>query len=264
MNYTYGTVPAASIAGMAVSGLVSLILPVALLLIWKKKTNAKVSAFYAGCLTFLIFAMLLEPVLHNVVLGAAGNYLENNIILYALYGGLAAGLFEEVGRWIVMTFFMKKTLSRENAVMHGIGHGGIEAIVICTVSEISNIAAALSVNSGAIDAVLKQTPEGPMRDQLFEQISALWTTDSSLFYFAGIERIAAIVFHICASYIVYLAVSKKKFGYCVLAIFLHAFVDTASVLMNGYGVPIPVIEGFLVLYSAVLLFLVVKDYRRYR
>ena len=51
--------------------------------------------------------------------------LTGNIWFYALYGGIAAGVFEETGRFTAMKFWMKKSLSKESSFMYGVGHGGI-------------------------------------------------------------------------------------------------------------------------------------------
>ena len=57
------------------------------------------TAFLTGAGTFVLFAMVLEPILHNLVLRSpVGAAIQQNILLYALYGGLAAGLFEETDR----------------------------------------------------------------------------------------------------------------------------------------------------------------------
>jgi len=39
-----------------------------------------------------------------------------------------AGVFEECGRHIVLKYLLKKDRTRENAVLYGIGHGGIEGM----------------------------------------------------------------------------------------------------------------------------------------
>ena len=62
--------------------------------------------------------MLLEQLMHSLVLlkmGPVSKALSENLWLYALYGGLAAGLFEETGRYLTMRFLMKGKWTRENA-----------------------------------------------------------------------------------------------------------------------------------------------------
>ena len=65
----------------------------------------------------MLFALILEPVLHNLVLGsAAGAAIQENILLYGLYGGLAAGVFEETGRLMAFRFVLKKQGKRITAL----------------------------------------------------------------------------------------------------------------------------------------------------
>ena len=66
--------------------------------------------------------------------------IRGNIWLYALYGGLMAGLFEETGRYLAFSFALKKYRAKNvNALMYGAGHGGFEAIVIVGLTMINNI-----------------------------------------------------------------------------------------------------------------------------
>lgn len=265
MNYTCEPVSALSIAGMITSGVLAVIAPVVFSVIWRKKTGAKVSSLIMGCVTFFVFAIVLEGFFHNIVLGYAGEALTAKPLLYSIYGGLAAGVFEEFGRRFAMKAGMKgnlKTLNKENAVMYGIGHGGIEAVLICGISEISNVASAISINQGRMNEILSGVADAAQRDSLYQQISGLWTLSPDLFFAAGIERISAITFHICASYLVYKAVSDRKAGPFLLAILLHAVMDSATMFLNLNGCSIWIIEAVAAAFSAGLAVYTVKDYRK--
>ena len=124
----WGTVSGASLGGMIFSLILSIGLPIALLILVKNKLKANLTSFVIGSAVFIVFALVLESLMHSVVLTATGTLLTDNLILYGLYGGLAAALFEETGRLIAMKFFMKDSLNKPNTLMYGIGHGGIEAI----------------------------------------------------------------------------------------------------------------------------------------
>lgn len=111
-------------------------------------------AFFIGCGIFVGFAMILEQICHTIVLTVTGSVIRDNIWLYAIYGGLAAALFEECGRWIAMTFCLKKYLTRENALMYGAGHGGIEAFLILGMSSMSNLLTAAMINGGLMEKTM--------------------------------------------------------------------------------------------------------------
>ena len=78
--------------------------------------------------------------------------------LYYVYEALAAAVFEETGRLIAMKFWMNKWLDFRNALMYGIGHGGVEAILIGGLSGISNLVSMLMINSGAMQNTLAALP----------------------------------------------------------------------------------------------------------
>ena len=83
--------------------------PIFLLLWFKKKYNASVKAFLFGMVTMLVFAFVLEQIMHTVVfLSPLGAKIQANKLALALYGGFAAGIFEECGRFLCMKFLLKK------------------------------------------------------------------------------------------------------------------------------------------------------------
>lgn len=251
-NVSIPNVPIASIAGMILSLIVSVGLPIALCVIVYRKTKARISSFFIGAVTFIVFALILEQILHAIVLKAAGTALTGNIWLYALYGGLAAGIFEETGRYLAMKLCMKKNLNKQNAIMYGVGHGGIEAMLLAGMACVNNLVIAMMINGGQAPMLLSLVgADSTAYQQTLSQLMAVSTTPSWQFYMVGLERISAIIFHISASYLVYLAVSRKKLPYYLLAILLHFLMDALVVIASGY-LSIPVTEALLLLFSGVL------------
>lgn len=261
MNYAYEPISTFAIVGMCFSGLISVTVPIVLLIYWKTKTGAKISTFFTGCATFVLFALILEQILHTIVLNSTGNAITENVWIYGLYGGLCAGVFEEVGRLLAMKFILKKRLNKENAIMYGLGHGGIEAIMICSLTMLSNIALSVTINAGGLEEILMTIPDATLRQTAYEQYTALWTTAAGMFYASGIERMLAMGLHICLSYLVYLAVSKNNMKLFFLSIGIHALVDAVTVWLNGNGCPIWVIELILAIMVAVFAYFVVKHYK---
>lgn len=104
---TFMTIPAASIAGMVFSLVVSFALPIGLFVYAKKKLGAKTAPFFIGCGVFFVMVLMLEAAIHRIVFQLAGEALTGSVILYAVYGGLMAALFEETGRYIAMRFLVK-------------------------------------------------------------------------------------------------------------------------------------------------------------
>ena len=245
------TVPAANILAMAVSLVLSVGLPVALFIVLKVKTKAKVTDLLLGAVTFVLFAMVLEQGLHYVVTRLTGNLLYENLWLKALYGGLAAGVFEETGRFLAMKYGMKKRLSGKNALMYGAGHGGIEAILIVGLGYISSLVTSFMLNSGQLEASLKATvmDENTLQTTM-TQLTTLATTPSWQFYLAGVERLSAIGFHIAASYLVCLAIQNAARKWFFAAIFAHFLMDALAVITAAF-LPVLVVEILLLVYVGV-------------
>ena len=253
-----GTVPMLSIIGMCIAFIVAVGLPMGLMLYAFLKLKADMLWFGIGAATFIIFALVLEQCLHVVMIKQFGEALTGNLLVKAVYGGLAAGVFEELGRFTSMNLFKKKGLNKLNALMYGVGHGGIEAIIIVGLTSISNLIASIMINTGTFEPMLASLDD-EVKAQTLSQVSLLWTTSSLDFYLAGVERVVAISFHICLSYIVYRAVKNKKVQLLVLAIVLHAGLDFITVLLAGY-VSSLVLELVLLVLVAIIAVLVFKIY----
>lgn len=228
-----GHVGAGTFAGIIFSLCISIALPVVLLMVVHKKTKARMAMAVIGAATFFLFAMVLEQILHAVVLGVGGERITGNIWIYGLYGGLAAGLFEEVGRFVAMRFAMKKQLNLPNALMYGVGHGGIEAILIVGLASVSNLVTSIMINAGTLEASLGALDQAT-KEATLTQLSALWTTPSYQFFLSGIERIVAVTLHIALSVLVFQAVKLGKKRYWFLAFAIHVGVDFATVIAANY------------------------------
>lgn len=223
------SVPTLSIIGMVFSLVIAIVIPVALCILVRHKTKARLSSFFYGCAIFFVFALVLEQILHVIVLHVFGKGITENILLYALYGGMAAALFEETGRFVAMKFLMKKHLTKENALMYGVGHGGLESILIVGISYLNNIVMAILINSSQIETMLAPLSES-QKESTLQTLSALWTLPSAQFFAAGVERILAIALQISLSILVYKAVKSGQKKFWVLAMGFHFLVDFIAVI----------------------------------
>ena len=255
-----GHVGAGTFAGIIFSLCISIALPVVLLIVVHKKTKARMAMAVIGAATFFLFAMVLEQILHAVVLGVGGERITGNIWIYGLYGGLAAGLFEEVGRFVAMRFAMKKQLNLPNALMYGVGHGGIEAILIVGLASVSNLVTSIMINAGTLEASLGALDQAT-KEATLTQLSALWTTPSYQFFLSGIERIVAVTLHIALSVLVFQAVKLGKKRYWFLAFAIHVGVDFATVIAANY-LNLVLVEVMLAVLVAGVVVLTVSLCRR--
>ena len=256
----WGTVSAASMAGMVFTLLVSVGLPVVLGIMIYKKTHARVSSCFIGAGIFVVFALILEQILHAVVLGFTGTVIRDNIFLYALYGGLAAALFEEMGRLVAMKYCMKKNLDKGNALMYGVGHGGAESILIVGLVYVNNLITSVMINTGGIQLTMAQL-DPALQEASYQQLQQLWRLPAYGFYLAGVERVSAVVLQICFSVLVYKSVKTRQKKSFAGAFLLHFLVDFVTVVTAGNGVPSWAVELEVAVMTAVIAFGVAKIYR---
>ena len=257
-------VATASITLIILNMILGLAVPIGLLIFFKVKYHASLKCYFTGCAVMLIFAFMLEQLVHTVVLGsAAGAMIQGNILLYALYGGLMAGLFEETGRFLAMRFVLKKEQGNDhNALMYGAGHGGLEMFVLLSIGMINNLVYSLALNMGQAESLLAPLDD-PARSTLQAGFDALLNTPSWQFLLSPAERIAAITAQIGLSVIVWFGAKQKKAGLwlLILAILLHAVLDAVSVIAAGSGMSLILVEVLIYLMAAGIAGIAVKVWR---
>ena len=62
-----------SIVMIIVNMILGVMIPVVIMVSFKKKYRACIKSFLVGCVTMLLFAMVLEQLVHSVVLGSAAS-----------------------------------------------------------------------------------------------------------------------------------------------------------------------------------------------
>lgn len=123
------TISVSIIITFAAELLFSLALPILALVIWKKKEGTELRPAWIGAAAYFVFGMVLEQLINAAVLGtgssAVSAFLLGHPWLYAVYGGLSAGILEETARFLVYRTMLKDSVGRENAVTFGVGFGGL-------------------------------------------------------------------------------------------------------------------------------------------
>lgn len=210
--------------------LVSLLLPlfISIYLIIRSKLYFK--PIIVGVLTFLIFQVFTRIYILQVILPTQVWYILFTYeypIVYAFLLSLTAGLFEEIGRYIMMKYILRK-MDIKKALAFGLGHGGIEAILF--------VGLALVLTN-------------PM------------LIDSQQLLMSGLERFSAIIFHLGFSVLVYQMIFKSKKFNLLYAISLHTLVNFVSVVLMMNGVNMWIIEGVLFFFAIIMIIFIKSQWR---
>jgi uncharacterized membrane protein YhfC len=245
-----------SIVFMIVSILICFLLPIGLTIYFYRKHKISLIVVLFGAIVFFVSQIAIRIPLLSI-LAKQQWYIDmsSNIYVLALFLALTAGIFEEVGRYIVMKLFMKKSLNWKSGIAFGIGHGGIEAMIIVGLTLINYVVISIMINSGLFDNVIAAT----MAPEIAEQIrTTLVDTPTVNFLGGGFERTMTIIIQIAFSIMVLYAVKFKKPVYLLYAILLHAVVDAPTVVLVSMGLNVWIIELFIAACAAVALIYIIK------
>ncbi len=167
------------------------------------------------------------------------------LVILALYLGVLAGLFEELGRFFVFTKFFKKQkirLKRENALMFGIGWGGVEAIMVALVMILTMFS--YSMATPLTDQDLQDLNDQYGGTLTQEQLDAIRSGNEVLLNLTPadllpglFERMMAMVLQVAFTLMVFASALSSRKTFLVIAIAFHSFVDFLAVYtLSTYGV----------------------------
>ena len=239
-------VSAATFVWLCVGAVFGFALPVGLLIWWRRTRRAKLLPFFVGALVWFVFAGVLEQLFHSAVLYGESAFswaVQSNPYFYMLYAGLAAGVFEETGRYIAFRWLLSKRRypERDTAVTCGIGHGGMEAMLLLGVTYAANARLALFYLQGNFQAALALT--GGDTQALAGLLGELAQITPGICAVAMLERAAAVILHIALSIFVFLAArDKSQWTWFTFAILLHAIADMPAALMGRGALPVAAVE----------------------
>ncbi|MCM1244957.1 MAG: YhfC family intramembrane metalloprotease [Roseburia sp.] len=216
-----------SLASMIVIALICTAVPFIFLGYYRAKTGAKLSSFFIGMAFYVLFAFgaegFLNMLLFNFFSLADVFNRSTHPVWYALYGAVAAGIFEEIGKYVGLSRFMKNRPGKQNAFLFGVGHGGFETIAYGSSLFMGNIVLAFMVNSLGMDNYLaKLNLSGEALADYKTAIAQLIAVPPIENVAAGVERILALFFQAALAVLIYIAVNDKKRKYFLpVAIVLH-------------------------------------------
>lgn len=212
------------------------VLPIALAVVLCVRKKGVWKPILFGALTFCFFQVLVRIPLLQLVLRNQAWYIafsQTQPILYALFLGATAALFEEGGRFVVMSLFLKKQRSPLDGVAFGVGHGGIEALLFAGINAILMLA------------------------------TQTFTATPNLIFAGGVERLSAMAMQIGFSVMVMKSVREKNILWLLLAFAIHTVSDFGVVLAAN-SLNIWVIEAAVAAVAVSMAWFVVREFKKER
>lgn len=267
-------VPVSTTVFCMISLLVSLVLPVALLLIFavKNRKQGIISAWLLGAAGFFVTQILVRVPILTALQSQSWflNLYQKYLFAYAFGLAFTAGLFELAGRFAVAKL-MRKRLTVKRSLAAGLGHGGIEAMVLIGMTYVNNLLYIFMINSGTFDALFAQVAGNQPAVAQLEMIrQQLLTTPPALFLLGGFERILAMTAHTAMSMLVCYGVAHKKALPCALVCLgIHTFIDLTAGLSQLAGSALSqttvysIVYAILVIVAAASLYIIRELHRRW-
>ena len=252
----------------------------------------------AGVAVFALFAMVIERALNDYLL--RGNETTaaflSHPLAFVVYGALAAGVYEEVGRFVGMRLLVKRAAARPAtrpkanldanagvdasastiastianprtaalrtddgaALSYGLGHGGAEAWMVGVLVQCQWLVFAVLENRGRLGGYLSNLPaEAVMRVHLI--LASLSPQLAGIF---ALERIAALVFQIGLSVLMWRGVRAGSRGILALAILVHALIDVPAAMTQAGLLPLVAVDALYAVAAVFVAGLLIRTYRR--
>lgn len=249
---------------------ISLILPVLVLVVFavKYRKQGIVSAWLLGAAGFFVTQVLIRLPILNALQGQPWflNFAQTHLFGYTFFLAFTAGLFELAGRFAVAKL-MRTSLTCRRALAAGLGHGGIEAMLLIGMTYVNNLIYIAMINSGTFDAIIAQTAATGMDVTQLELVrTQLLGTSPVLFALAGFERLLAMTGHAAMSLVVCYGVAYKKTILCLLiCLGIHTLMDlTAGIsLVLPQTIAYPIIYTILIAMAVISIALILDIRRRW-
>jgi uncharacterized membrane protein YhfC len=176
--------------------------------------------FGAGALVFFVAQIVLRfP--WQIPLGRSVQGHREWVVPFLLFSAFTAALFEEAGRWVGYRYLVRDERTRRTGVMFGLGHGGMEAILLVALPLAGLLVAWVMASRGMI-------PPGPALDAIGRQTAALGFWSVQL---ATVERASAMALHVGLALIVLQVWLRGSLRWLILAIGIHFAVNALGALL---------------------------------
>lgn len=257
-----------AVVSLTITVILMIAIPVCFFICWRRKhrEQTKISWLIAGAAGFVISARMLEVGVHYFCIVAdnpVSRFINGNTAAFVIYGITMAGIFEECGRLIILKYILKKDRTRENAVIYGIGHGGIEILTVLLPAMILYLAIAVMFSQGETEAALKTlniTEE--TATAALPSVQAAAAFDYAMMAMNVMERLLAMLIHIGLTIVVYYGVVNAKKLCLPAAILLHMLADTFPALYQRGILPLWAVEIWIAFWTLMIMLIAAKLYKR--
>lgn len=195
-----------------------------------KRTGAGWRLFFIGAVTFILsqighipFNMLVT----RLVGWPPADMMDwSQLLPYALFLGLSAGVFEETARYIAYRRPAREARRWGQGLMLGAGHGGIEAILVGVLGAANMIGLIYAARSPQVQAALPADQAQLINDALQQLLATPWYGA----LLGALERVFALCAHLAMSLMVMQVFVRKSWLWLAAAIAWHTLLNAVAVV----------------------------------
>lgn len=239
--------------GAALQALVALVGVPLLALVVVRRLEGRWSTLGWGALAFVAAQAVRLPLLFAFSLLVPAG--PGTAVPVAVVAVVSSGLFEEGARWLVLRFAARNARRWRDGVVFGVGHGGVEALLVLGLGAVS-VVLLLTQGAQLAEALPPEQAEAlaaqltTLRAAPLTPLLAIW------------ERVPAVVFHVAASLLVLRAVRDRVPGPLIAAVVLHWAVNATAVVAVQAGLEPVLVEVLLTVIALPLVAVILRERRR--
>lgn len=247
----------AFVAATGLAILFQIFYPIALAVAARRRLKIGWRYFGYGALVFLLSQLLTRLPLVQVVQVAIAPQLESSqslAIAWIAVLSFTAGLFEEIGRYLGYRWLMKREKKTwRKAVMYGLGHGGLESMLLVAGLSVVGLISLLSLSAIGLEAVPAE--QQALVQQQLQEISSLPSWSPLL---GAWERLWVIPVHVAFSVLVLNVFRRGSLNWLWLSILAHTLVNFVLIgtplILGLEGLSAMLLtEGFVTIFGIISL-----------
>ena len=250
------------VISFSIALLIDVAFPIVVMIWFKRRYGSTWRLWLCGVLIFVLFQLITRVPLMMYLGIIVGPIIAESTILAVGWLGVAsvtAGLVEEIGRWLGYRYLFPRVRAEHNwvnGVMFGLGHGGVESIVLVGGIVLSNLLSYVFISGldpSQMNALLSPDQAEAMLTAL-EQFQAMSPWMPLL---GGLERILTLPVQVCLSLLVLQGFVRRERRWLWIAILAHTVVNFVAALVASGG-NLVAAELVIAVFGAVALWFIVR------
>jgi uncharacterized membrane protein YhfC len=233
--------------------------PLVLAILARRRLGVSWRYFGYGALIFFLFQLISRVPLVTILGNVLAPQLASSrafLLFWLIALPLTAALFEEIGRYVGYRWLMRKEEKTwDKAVMYGLGHGGLESIVL-----VGGLGLVSLVNILVLSNINLNMLPASQHAQVLQQLAAIHAQPAWFPLLGAWERLWTVPFHVAMSVIVLQVFRRGQIRWLWLAVLLHTLLDLSATLLpqwlgSGFNTSL-LLEGVVALFGVLSVWII--------